>query len=772
MEDLIQASRIVFDALPQPFGIARIFVNDAGLPTDFGYEYVNPALAELTGVSVEELTGKLSSDLWVGLQSRWMEPFVRAAFHGETMEFEAVAADVRHFLHATIFPLRPSYCGFIIQDVTSWYGRAYFSRDNTLAGLFFYDEETGMMMLTPPASQYCGFSEAYLEISDFVEQLLGPQSVAAFAEKLVTFASDDSPLVHEGQLADGRWLRMSLAHAQEAERFALGLLEDVTHQKALEHTAARHLDIIDSLSYENFALYLIDLEADTMEPYRIRQAPPGPLAAVTGGTTSFSQFVDLYTESYIGAADRERFRTEMRREGLIEQLKEGAGEFSMSLRRAYEKEEEFIELRFIPLPHAANELVMAARNTTREVREQMLQKAALQNALDLAEHASEAKSTFLTNMSHDFRTPLNSITGFAGIALRHLDDPARVHDRMNKIMLSSKHLLNLVDDILDVSRVESGKMSINEELLDLRELLDSIQTMFSSQAADGHISFKVMEEGLVHPFVLADRLRLNQILVNIIGNSFKFTEAGGSIVFLLSEAPHRAKDHGSYTFAVTDSGCGMTEEFIEKLFVPFERDGLGRPNTTEGTGLGMTITKNLVDLMGGTIEVHSKVGEGTAIMVSLSLRSQVDRAVGDDPVEGRPHHGEVSFDGRRVLVVDDDELSREIMMELLREHGFMVEEADDGDVAVARVAEVPEGHYDAVIMDMRMRRMNGDEAARAMRALDRADIESMPIIAVTADAFDEARHRSHEAGMTAHTTKPLNVPELLSILVEHLPIAR
>lgn len=768
MEDLIQACRIAFDALPQPFGVARIYMDAAGEPSDFRYEYLNQALADMTGASVEELTGVRASDMWVGLQSRWMDPFVRAAFHGESVEFEAVAADVRRFLHTTAFPLAPGYCGFLIQDVTSWLSEAYFSLDNTSAGLFFYDTKTGMMALTPAANEYCGLSESYLEMGDFVTRLFGEDSATAFAGKLEAFATEGCSLAHEGELENGQWMRMSLARTQQVGRFSLGLLEDVTRQKELERTAARHLDIIDSLSYENFALYLVDLEADCMEPYRIRQALPGPLAMLNDGPASFSEFVDMYTESYMDAADRDRLRSEMRREDLIAQLRQGTGEFSMSLRRAYGTDEEFVELRFIPLPHEPNKLVMAARNTTHEVREQMLQKAALQNALDLAEHASEAKSTFLTNMSHDFRTPLNSITGFANIALRHLDDPARVRDCMNKILMSSNHLLSLIDDILDVSRVESGKMPINEEPLDLRELMGSIQTMFSSHAADGEIRYKVIEEGLAHPCVLADRLRLNQILVNIIGNAFKFTAPGGSVTLLLSEAPHRAKDYGSYTFAVSDTGCGMTSEFLGKLFEPFERDGLGKPNTTEGTGLGMTITKNLVDLMGGTIEVRSCVGEGTSITVTLSLRGQPDKLGESDAGKGSVRYGEVSFAGKRVLVVDDDDLSREIMTELLREHGFTVEEAEDGDEAVARVAEATEGHYDAVIMDMRMRRMDGDAAAREMRAMERADALTMPIIAVTADAFDEARRRSHEAGMTAHTTKPLNVPELLGILAEHL----
>lgn len=768
MEDLIQACRIAFDALPQPFGLARIFVDDAGEPADFRYEYLNQALADLTGLSVEELTGMRSSDMWEGLQSRWMIPFVRAAFHGESVEFEAVAPDVRRFLHATAFPLSPGYCGFLIQDVTNWLSEAYFSLDNTSAGLFFYDAKTSMMALTPAACDYTGLSESYLAMTDFVSRLFGEESATEFVRKLEAFATEDCSLVHEGELENGRWMRMSLARAQQVGRFSLGLLEDVTRQKELERTAARHLDIIDSLSYENFALYLVDLEADRMEPYRIRQVLPGPLAMLNDGPASFSEFVDLYTESYLGAADRERLRSEMHREELIDQLRRGTGEFSMSLRRAYGTDEEFVELRFIPLPHEPNRLVMAARNTTREVREQMLQKAALQNALDLAEHASEAKSTFLTNMSHDFRTPLNSITGFANIALRHLDDPARVRDCMDKIMLSSNHLLSLIDDILDVSRVESGKMPINEEPLDLRELMESMKTMFSTQAAGGSVDYRVVEEGLAHPYVLADRLRLDQILVNILGNAFKFTAPGGAITFLLSEAPHRAKDYGSYTFSVTDTGCGMTPEFLDKLFEPFERDGLGKPNTTEGTGLGMTITKNLVDLMGGTIEVRSKVGEGTTITVTLSLRGQSDK-LGGEAAKGRVNYGEVDFTGKRVLVVDDDDLSREIMSELLREHGFTVEEAEDGDVAVARMAEVAEGRYDAIIMDMRMRRMDGDEAARAIRAMERTDAAHIPIIAVTADAFDEARHRSHEAGMTAHTTKPLNVSELLGILAEHIP---
>ncbi len=400
----------------------------------------------------------------------------------------------------------------------------------------------------------------------------------------------------------------------------------------------------------------------------------------------------------------------------------------------------------------------------------MRQKAILQTALEVAEHASEAKSTFLTNMSHDFRTPMNSITGFANIALDNINDIDRVKDCLHKIIFSSNHLLNLVNDILDVSRIESGKITLNEEPFSLEELKQSIVLLFEEQSRKKTITFTVDTERLVHTNVHADKLRIEQILVNIIGNALKFTSAGGTVQVIMRERSFAPKGYTSFVCEVIDTGCGMNPDFLDKIFEPFERDEQAYPQRIEGTGLGMTITKSLVHLMGGTIEVESELGKGSHFTVSLPLElTNEDRLIKAHEHNVHAYSKKRSFNGYHALVVDDDTLSREILNEYLRNQGFTFDEASDGDEAVRTVAQSTPYTYDIIIMDMRMPHMDGDEAARAIRDLDRSDSSEIPIIAVTADAFEEGRRRAKRAGFTAHTTKPLNLDKLTQLLDHYLP---
>lgn len=271
---------------------------------------------------------------------------------------------------------------------------------------------------------------------------------------------------------------------------------------------------------------------------------------------------------------------------------------------------------------------------------------------------------------------MNSISGFASIALDHLNDTDRVRDCLRKIMLSSDHLLSLVNDILDVSRIESGKMSFNEDIVSLPDAVIEVQDMFDEKAEAVGIDLTIDVDSLAHPQVVTDPLRLNQILVNTVGNAVKFTPAGGLVTVTLTELPDAPRGFGSYRMTVSDTGCGMTPEFLDRIFLPFERDGLGYANKTEGTGLGMTITKSLVDLMGGEIAVESVVGRGSTFAITLPLRV----ADADDLAEAREkaeaaERCQRDFTGCKVLVVDDDDLSREILVEILKDYGFKPEEA-------------------------------------------------------------------------------------------------
>ena len=642
--------------------------------------------------------------------------------------------------------------------------------EKAAAGLFFYDMRYRQMLLTEQAREQSGVDSNYISLTEFVGLTFGSTLSDEVRQKMKAFLERREAFYQEGRLPNGRWLRMSLDHTDRSERFAFGFLEDFTRTKLAEERSEQHIDIIDSLGAENFALYLVDLETQELEVYRRGEEMTAEFALASAEEGDYPAAMERYIDTFVVAEDRSRVRAEIGGEALWRRLEAGETDFSVGYRRLFGDEEQYVELRIIRLPQRDSKVILAARNVTGEMREQLRQKVALQNALDLAEHASQAKSTFLTNMSHDFRTPMNSISGFASIALDHLNDTDRVRDCLRKIMLSSDHLLSLVNDILDVSRIESGKMSFNEDIVSLPDAVIEVQGMFGEKAAASGVDLTIDVDNVAHPQVVTDPLRLNQILVNTVGNAVKFTPSGGLVTVALTELSDAPRGFGAYRLTVSDTGCGMTPEFLDRIFLPFERDGLGYANKTEGTGLGMTITKSLVDLMGGEIAVESVVGRGSTFAITLPLRV----ADADELAEAREKAAAAErcqrdFTGCKVLVVDDDDLSREILVEILKDYGFKPEEARDGDAAVRKVASVEPFYYDAVLMDMRMPRMDGDEATREIRALDRPDAATLPIIAETADAFEEGQRRARDAGMTALTTKPLNIHELVALLAEYIP---
>lgn len=775
MDNALNVYAAVFDPNPQPYGVGRMVLDESGTPRDTVYEYLNPAMASLTGQQPADLLGKRIFEIWPEEDTTWLDAFYEAACKGEMCEFDAVSLPLRRFLHVVVYPAGQLRCIFAIQDVTMWVSQAHTSLKAVKAGLFFYDESTSLLLLTPSALELCGFDDSYMTLVEFVRRIFGPTGAAEVEARLQGngFEPGVGGVLYEGLAEDGRWLQLSIGKVGESGRFSFGILEDVSRRKAAEEHSLRHMRIVESLSKENFALYLVDVNNDTIEPYRTRGEIAEPVRQLVENLGCYTEVLGQYLDKFVDSEDKDELWAKLSPAAIRAELASCPdGEFAVSYKRLVDGEPHYLELRIISLDKAEGHVVLVARGTNNEVAEQLRQKLALRSALKTAEHASQAKSTFLTNMSHDFRTPMNSISGFANMALESLDNGAKVRDCLEKILLSSEHLLNLVNAILDVSRIESGKVELTEEEFGLRDLAEEFREMFEGEAAKKHMDYQVNVEGLNRSMVLADKLRLTQILVNIVGNAFKFTPAGGEIALEMREQPappQSSIDYGTYVFTVRDSGIGMSPEFLEVLFDPFERAASHRGRANDGTGLGMTITKNLVDLLGGSIKVESQLGAGSLFMVTLPLR-WAKGAEEEAPAPVRPRAARAGggqgwdFSGRRVLVVDDDMFSREIIRDALERRGAVVEDAEDGAEGVEMVRASAPGHYDAIIMDMRMPKMNGDEAARAIRQLGREDAATVPIVAATADAFAEAYERAREAGMDAHITKPLNVRTMAEVL--------
>lgn len=395
-------------------------------------------------------------------------------------------------------------------------------------------------------------------------------------------------------------------------------------------------------------------------------------------------------------------------------------------------------------------------------------RVAAEDALKVAESASKAKSTFLSNMSHDIRTPMNAIIGFATLALDDMRDGKKVQDYLSKILSSSKHLLGLINDILDMSRIESGKVVLEEQETDLVTTLQELQSIMEGQAKERKLKLHVDYSNLRDRHVYCDKTRLNQVMFNLLANAVKFTSEGGSIWLTMSqlEPTYEVEDRAIYEIRVKDTGIGIGKEFIKHIFEPFERERTSTVSKIQGTGLGMAITKNIVDMMGGTIEVESQKGVGTEFIIRLELRLQAEAGAANE--EGAKQHshaeGGTEFAGKRLLLAEDNELNREIACMLLSKYGFVIDTAENGQEAVDLVAASAPDYYDLVLMDIQMPVMDGHEATRKIRSLENKVLAKVPVVAMTANAFDEDRKAAKECGMNGFISKPINMQELVQAL--------
>ncbi|WP_286175000.1 ATP-binding protein [Harryflintia acetispora] len=384
-----------------------------------------------------------------------------------------------------------------------------------------------------------------------------------------------------------------------------------------------------------------------------------------------------------------------------------------------------------------------------------------QMALDLAESANRAKSEFLSRISHEIRTPMNGITGMSAIARRYVNDPERMTDCLNKIDLSASYLLSLLNDVLDMSRIESGKIQLDEQPFDLTKMLERVQEMFRRKAEDGGVVLNVCTDGLSVAQVIGDNLRISQVLVNLVSNALKFTPAGGSVTLRARQTAVN-DETVRLEFVVADTGIGISDTFQQRIFEPFEQAQPATARQYGGTGLGLAICSSFIKLMGGTISVHSKLGEGTQFTVCLTLRRDASAGTGGPQESGKKVA--CSLTGMHILLAEDNEINAEITTLLLEDLGAEVERVENGKAAVELLSSSPAGTFSLIFMDVQMPVMDGLTASRTIRALDHPDAGRIPIIGLSANAFQEDREKSREYGMTAYLAKPLDLDRLYQTL--------
>ena len=383
-----------------------------------------------------------------------------------------------------------------------------------------------------------------------------------------------------------------------------------------------------------------------------------------------------------------------------------------------------------------------------------------------AQEASEAKTRFLFNMSHDIRTPMNAIMGFTELLNRNLDDQEKARGYLRKIQNASSLLLTIINQVLEMARIESGTVTLKLEAADLNALFHSVNTVFEADIQKKNIQYSE-DAHVPHKFAYCDKTKLAEIYLNIVSNAIKYTPDGHAIRVEIHELPSEDKKKACYRFTCEDSGIGMSVDYLPHIFDEFSREHTTTENKVVGTGLGLPIVKSLIEQMGGTIQVESTQGVGTKFTVDLTLTLASREEVYSSPeTSAEAEHAKLR--GRRILLAEDNELNAEIAIELLGEEGLLIERAADGEECCTMLAQAPEGYYDLILMDIQMPGMNGYEAAAKIRGMADVKKAGIPIIAMTANAFAEDRQAALDAGMNAHVAKPIDMAVLLPTLLRWL----
>lgn len=505
-----------------------------------------------------------------------------------------------------------------------------------------------------------------------------------------------------------------------------------------------------------------------MEPVLSRMGVQAPCNA--------DDFFLLWSKERVFPEDREVFVQTINTRHLLEAYERGENELVMEIETSGPDGQPEVLRHTILLTKDGGSGDILALNNAKDItdvrRKDRETKKALLEAYEAADRASCAKTEFLSKMSHDIRTPMNAIIGMTAIAGTKLHDPDGIEECLAKVSAASKHLLSLINEVLDMSRIESGAFTLEEEDFNILDLVENMVNMLSATAWEKDQKIEYRANGVQNTNVRGDVLRLQQIFSNVLSNSVKYTQEGGEISIDIKEKPSPQEQIGCYEFVFKDNGVGMEEDFLKHIFDPFERAEDVRISKIQGTGLGMTISRNIIQMMGGDIQIESEPGAGTIVTITIPLKYQ-EPGMNNREAPPSPEHildqiEEADYSGRRILVVEDNDLNREIATEILSMTGAEVESAENGREAVEMVEASEKDYYDLILMDLQMPVMNGYEATSALRAMDRKDIRDIPIVAMTANAFLEDVQKSKACGMNEHMAKPLDIEQLHQMLARWL----
>lgn len=529
----------------------------------------------------------------------------------------------------------------------------------------------------------------------------------------------------------------------------------------------RRLEVIGGLSVDYESIFYVNLDQNRVKAYRVSDRFEAQFPE-NAREREFTGFDSGYIRDWVYPEDRSLLEGVSTTEFIREKLS-GDRTFYINYRVMREGKPTYMQLRIVDVGNedTVSQVVFGYRNTDREVRRDMEQRQLLLETLHEAKLANNAKNLFLSNMSHDIRTPMNAIMGFTALAGKNLENREKMKEYLDMISASGEQLLQLLNDVLEISKIESAQLEVKEGECSLVGLMQQLQKGILLRAEARKITLSLDISHLRHDAVWADGEKLCQILSYLLDNALKYTREKGKVTLSVTEQEALQDNCFAYQFVVEDTGIGISEKFLEHIFDPFEREKNTTFSGIHGTGLGLTITKKLVDRMGGTIAVTSAPDEGSRFVIRLPLR--VSEACSETGEEARAAETAVKHRGsRRILLVDDNEINLEIEAEMLKDSGFTVETVRDGREAFEKISQARPGEYDLILMDIQMPVMDGYEATRAIRRIQDQELAGIPIIAVSANAFEEDRSRALESGMNAHLPKPLDMGQLLEEMGKYL----
>ena len=564
------------------------------------------------------------------------------------------------------------------------------------------------------------------------------------------------------EIQDGVLTRVIFASMDINEQKLTELMEE--QQKKLYFESQ---NIIKGLSAFYHSVFYVDLVEETFQTFVIRE----DVAERLNHSDEYGALFGIYYEHLIHEEDKERFKQEMCLTAIKKRVQEGETIYDLEYRRDYSGYYGWMRIHII-LAESRNgapiKIILASHNVEKEKEQEAQSQQALFAAYEAARNANEAKSHFMAQMSHDIRTPMNAIIGMTAIAMGQADNEERVKDCLQKISLSSSHLLHLINEVLDMSKIERGQITLTEAPFSLKGMFHEIGSIVYNESMEKGQALHFLTDDIIHDNLLGDAGKIRQVLINLINNAIKYTPCGGTITVTSKEMTSGIPGVGCFVFTVEDNGIGISEEFLDHIFVPFAREENCHVRKVQGTGLGMSISHGIVTAMQGSIRVESKQGAGSRFIVTLTIRTLEEE--GGEAAVLRALSGntgrklEMCLQGLRLLLVEDNELNMEIAETLLRDAGFIVDRAENGYEALKLFNDSEPGTYDAILMDLQMPVMDGYTAASEIRSSSHPEAKTVPIIALTANAFAEDISKVMAAGMNDHVTKPIDFDRLLAAL--------